>query len=62
MGGTPLKGTKGHLFLCAVALGKIYQSQTPNCDQMPPGYDSILGAGQYIPDEKASRFYKGRLK
>lgn len=59
MGGTPARGTIGHLFLCSVSLGKIFTSQKPlnNYVSPPTGWESILGAGQLIPDAKESRMY-----
>lgn len=56
---SPAKGQRGHLFLCAVSLGKSYPSKTALNDYVaaPTNYDSILGAGKLIPNASESRRY-----
>lgn len=59
VGGT--RGTTGVLFLCAVNLGRVYESNNGmnHVISPPPGYDSVKGCGTNVPDPSDVRTHRG---
>ncbi|ODN02633.1 Poly [ADP-ribose] polymerase 2 [Orchesella cincta] len=55
------RGSKGILFLCAVNLGRIYETPSGTVHAPPHGFDSVMGRGTHVPDPNDMRSHRGAM-